>query len=122
MNQNRQTSRSPRLDRHLVVDKLHPCRLVHVVRETLLNELLIPHVAPCQRVVVQYIRNQSPVVAKDRDVPSNEGDFLLIEVWNHLLLSILSSSLVPLHDLAVYLPQSELRGLIDVPEGVTELS
>ena len=60
------------------------------MHELVLKAIFVSEVASCERVVIQYICDEAPVVAEDRDIPSHECNFAVVE--NHLHLRSLPST------------------------------
>ena len=55
---------------HLVIDQHSPRRRVDVLNEAFLQEFFGPQVASSERMIVEHVRDQSPVVAEDGHVPA----------------------------------------------------
>ena len=108
---------SPRLDDRILIEHLRPRRLINVLNEALTNELLSAHEALRQGMVVEHVLDESEVVAEHGNVPSDEGNLLVIEVRRGLILAAPRAL-----NLSVELAQSMLRRHVHVAELIAEVA
>jgi hypothetical protein len=57
--------------------------------ELWLETILAPKVPPGERMVVEHTSNQSPIVSKNGNVPSQERDLAIVENLHLFLVTIL---------------------------------